>query len=169
MAQSGDLIPELSAPHLDLRPPSSRPSPYRDKLGAARQSRFHLDREIKLMGIFQGAAETIDGCSSWKFSHQRLYYVEGDPISRFFIGEKPGSPSGIARMAVFGTAENIGAAYLSQAMRHSHHKFLRAISYGIQPAFAGIHLSEGIRNLHADLSLCNPGFFYNGSACVPKH
>jgi len=112
LAQSRDLIPELPAPHLDLRLPSSRPSLYHDKPGATRKSRFHLDREIKLMDVFQGAAETIDGYSTWQFTHARLYYAEGDRFSRFFIGEKA-TPW---KMGVFGAAEALGAAYLSQYM-----------------------------------------------------
>jgi hypothetical protein len=163
MAQSQDLIPEVSAPHPDLRLPSSRPFQDHDKLGAVRQSRFHLDREIKLMGVFQAAAETIDGYSTWQFTHTRLYYPEGDPFSRFFIGEKA-SPW---RMGVFGATEVLGAAYLSQHMRHSHHKFVRVVSYGIQPTFAVLHLYAGVSNLTSDLSLCNRGDFYNGRACVP--
>lgn len=166
MAQSKprDLAPKPSAPPLDLRLTSSHPSPYHDKLGPARQSRFHLDREIKLMGVFQGAAETIDGYSTWQHTHTRLYFPEGDPIARFFIGEKA-TPW---RMGVFGTAEALGAAYLSQYMRHSHHKFVRVVSHGIQPTLAVWHLSESVLNLTGDFSFCNPGYFYNGSACVPK-
>ncbi len=163
MAQSQDLIPEVSAPHPDLRLPTSRHYPYHDdKRGVVGQSRFHLDREIKLMGVFQAAAETIDGYSTWQFTHTRLYYPEGDPFSRFFIGEKAAP----LRMGVFGATEVLGAAYLSQHMRHSHHKFLRVVSYGIQPTFAALHLYAGVSNLAFDFSLCNRGDFYNGRACV---
>ena len=164
-AQSPALVPESIAPHVDLRVPNSRPSPYHDKLIPIRHSRFHLDREIKLMGVFQGAAETIDGYSTWQFTHTRLYYAEGDPFSRFFIGER----ATLWRMEVFGATEALGAAYLSQYMRHSHHKFVRVVSYGIQPTLAALHLYAGVSNLTSDFSLCNPGDGYNGSACVPKH
>jgi hypothetical protein len=166
VAQSRDLTPESIAPHLDpIRLPTSRPSPYHEKFVPVRHSRFHLDREIKLMAVFQGAAETIDGYSTWQFTHTKLYYAEGDPFSRFFIGEKATT----WKMGVFGATEALGAAYLSQYMRHSHHKFVRVVSYGIQPTFAVLHLYVGVSNLTSDFSLCNPGNGYNGSACVPKH
>ena len=165
VAQSRDLIPESIAPHLDLRLPSSRPFPYHDKLVPVRHSRFHLDREIKLMAVFQGAAETIDGYSTWQFTHTRLHYAEGNPLSRLFIGEKATT----WRMGVFGAAEALGAAYLSQYLRHSHHKFVRAVSYGIQPTLTALHFHAGLSNLTSDFNLCNPGEGYNGIACVPKH
>jgi hypothetical protein len=165
VAQSRDLIPDSVAPCLDLRLQSSRPSPYHEKLVPVRHSRFHLDREIKLMAVFQGATETIDGYSTWQFIHTRLYYAEGDPFSRFFIGEKAAT----WRMGVSGATEALGAAYLSQYMRRSHHKFVRVVSYGIQPTFAVLHLYAGVSNLTSNFSLCNPGDGYNGSACVPKH
>jgi hypothetical protein len=164
-AQSSALVPESTAPHFDLRSLSSRPSPYREKLIAIKHSRFHLDREIKLMGVFQAAAETIDGYSTWQFTHTRLYYSEGDPFSKFFIGERA-TPW---RMGLFGATEALGAAYLSQYMRHSHHKFVRVVSYGIQPTLAALHLYAGVSNLTSDFSLCNPGEGYNGIACVPKN
>ena len=160
-----DLISEPSVQHLDIPLPSSRPSQYHDKPGVARQSRFHLDREITLMGVSQAAAEIVDGYSTWQFTHTRLYFPEGNPFSRFFIGEKA-TPW---RMGVFGTTEALGAAYLSQYMRHSHHKFVRVASYGIQPTLAVIHFYAGISNLTSNFSLCNPGDFYNGNACVLKH
>ena len=133
-----------------------------------RKSRWHLDRDIKIMAGIHGGAELADGITTWGFSHQKLYYPEATPISRFFIGEKPGSPSGIARMGVFGTAENLGAAYLSQWMRHSRHKFWRVISYGLQPVGIGLHLHAAARNISQDYSLCNHGDHYNGNACVPN-
>src|SRR4029077_7951392 len=111
------------------------------------------------------AAEIVDGYSTWQFTHTRLYFPEGNPFSRFFIGEKA-TPW---RMGVFGTTEALGAAYLSQYMRHSHHKFVRVASYGIQPTLAVIHFYAGISNLTSNFSLCNPGDFYNGNACVLKH
>jgi hypothetical protein len=163
-AQSLAVVPESIAPHFDFRPPNSLASPYREKLVAIRHSRFHLDREIKWMGVLQAAAETIDGYSTWQFTHTRLYYGEGDPFSRFFIGERA-TPW---RMGLFGATEALGAAYFSQNMRHSHHKFVRVVSYGIQPTLTAFHLYAGFSNLTSGFSLCNPGAGYNGIACVPK-
>jgi hypothetical protein len=131
-------------------------------------SRWHLDKEIKIMAVTQGGAEIVDGISTWQFSHRKLYYPEADPITRFFIGKKPGSTSGVARMVGFGIAENVGSAYLSQWMRHSRHKVLRGISWGLQPSFAGVHLTAAIGNFRRNYSLCNPGEYYRGGECEDK-
>ena len=110
---------------------------------------FGLDRSVVLFAVIQTGALTYDGFTTRDIEARCPRCREGNPVNRFFLGERPGW----GRMTPLGAAEIIGAAYLTQWMRHSKHRPLRVASWFIQPFAAAHHLASGIGNA----TRCQPG------------
>lgn len=112
--------------------PESRPL----KNSNLQRSWLH-DKPVLWFMAVQGGAELLDGFGTKHAEHVCPTCSE-EPIERLFIGRKPTW----ARMAPFGVAEAVGAAWLAHRL-HRHTRFWWLLQGGL----TAYHITSGIHNL----------------------
>ncbi len=70
------------------------------------------------------------------------WIIESDPLSRFFLGERPSS----SRMAPIGAAQIVGTAFIAHRMRISHNPFVHVVWWSPQSLSITVATGAAIHN-----------------------
>ncbi len=109
---------------------------------AAARPWYALDRSVRIAAAVEATAALYDGATTQLSFANCIHCQEGNPVSHPLLGNRPGP----IRMTAAGALEILVVAELTQHLRHSKHKPLRAVSYVLQPAIATAHGVAGTQN-----------------------
>lgn len=96
---------------------------------------------VTLTTVLAGA-ELYDGFSTRHFMDRCVRCRETDPVSRFFLGSRPGWD----RMIVLGAAEAGGVHILARRMRRSRHVWARRLWWTPHVGLISAHVAMGSLN-----------------------
>jgi len=117
--------PKVSVPEHDIRP-----------------SIPHFDKAERSVIVGQSVAALYDGFTTRRFVQICPTCIEGDPISRMFIGRRPAW----ARMIPAGAGEVVTGYEIGYRMRKSRHSAIRKLWWVPQVSATAVHLIEGSEN-----------------------
>ncbi|HEY2461423.1 MAG TPA: hypothetical protein VGI16_11470 [Candidatus Acidoferrum sp.] len=155
-AQKLDTFFSTPMPEVVVTPKIEKPKPV------LRRSPFALDRSVWILGLVQGGAELTDGILTHRYVHACQICDEEDRIARPLLGRKPTWQG----MIFYGSLEDIGTAYLSQRLRQSRHRFVRAFAPVPSLWLSTIHLNQGLHLLADSTNDCPPNQHDTGTLCV---
>jgi hypothetical protein len=104
------------------------------------------DKPVLVLGAAQSAALISDGITTQQ--RVRQGYIETDPLTKLFLGAKPGW----AGMAPLGAAQCLLETWLAERMHTSRHKWVRRFWWVPQTVGIGGNLwgvSENVRTFRA--------------------
>ena len=101
----------------------------------------YKDHSVRDRAIAQAAAEALDIYTTRQAINAGRF--EEDPIITHLVGVRPGTGA----MVAGGVLENVGAAMLSERMKHSDHPAIRKLAWLPQLVLTGAHAEGGIHNL----------------------
>lgn len=150
-------------PPATLPPSPKLEAPKPKTLKTKDRSPFALDRASVALGLLQGGAELFDGIGTHRYVHAPSCRncIEGDPVSRLFLGLRPTWP----RMLALGAMEDLGTTWLHQSMRRSPHKLVRWLAPAAPLTLIAVHLDQGLTVFTASTNPCSavgPGYIVVG-------